>query len=278
MVRTVSKNFTANYANTNNNFRIQNLPRRREAGIEGLPFKLLLNILQRGVPTRLSPYLQQELGPIHERPGFDDKVPLIRAELPTWRSRIKGHDPTGQYPAETFFNIVLPEALGDDRFVMPLILPEAHINDILQVDDSPFNEEQVDFYLPQARLVIEIDGAQHASQQSSDDARDTYLSRHYIETVRLSTSSLGLRNTEFDDALERIVGAVSKSVIIGFYRSHVVEGRMPSDYLEKLIPTSVIRFQVLLLELLLAGSISLSDREWNIELVCWLQSTRGTTR
>ena len=268
MDRTISKNFTANYANTNNNFRIQNLPNRSMAGAEGLPFKLLLNILQRGVPTRLSPYLQQELGPIHERPDFDDKLPLIRDELPTWRSRIKGHDPTGQYPAENFFNTILPEALGKDRFVVSLILPEARINDILQVDESPFNEEQVDFYLPQARLVIEIDGAQHASQRSKDHARDTYLSKHHVETVRLSTSSLRARNTEFDEAMERIVGAVTKSEIIGFYRRQVFQSPLPSDYLQKLIPTSVIRYQVLLLELLLSGSISLSDREWNIELVC----------
>jgi hypothetical protein len=42
--------------------------------------------------------------------------------------------------------------------VQQLICPEVPINFITQSDNEDFQDQVVDFYLPQALLVIEIDG------------------------------------------------------------------------------------------------------------------------
>lgn len=42
----------------------------------------------------------------------------------------------------------------------------------------------LDFYCPQCRLAIELDGSQHLSQQAYDDKRTGYLNENGIEVIR----------------------------------------------------------------------------------------------
>ena len=63
------------------------------------------------------------------------------------------------------------------RFVLQLMQPETRINDILQVDSSPFNEEQVDFYdVVEQELVdsraIEVDASPVLRDFNQDGCTD----------------------------------------------------------------------------------------------------------
>src|SRR5271163_2436159 len=48
----------------------------------------------------------------------------------------------------------------------------------------PIGQRVVDFACPSRKLVIELDGGQHAMQQSLDEARTIELTRHGYRVVR----------------------------------------------------------------------------------------------
>jgi very-short-patch-repair endonuclease len=50
----------------------------------------------------------------------------------------------------------------------------------------------VDFYCPAARLIVEIDGGQHYSEENilKDEARDKFFSNHGIRVLRFSNSDV----------------------------------------------------------------------------------------
>ena len=43
----------------------------------------------------------------------------------------------------------------------------------------------VDFYVPEARLAIEVDGESHRGREAYDTLRDTYLAMHGVRTLRV---------------------------------------------------------------------------------------------
>lgn len=64
------KKYTANYVYTNPNFVIQNLVDGSINQDLNQALCVLKNLLQRGFPTILSKFLQQEIGAIHEEDNF----------------------------------------------------------------------------------------------------------------------------------------------------------------------------------------------------------------
>jgi very-short-patch-repair endonuclease len=52
----------------------------------------------------------------------------------------------------------------------------------------------VDFFAPSARLVVEVDGAQHALRRNADKRRDRALARAGLRVVRVS-AALVMRDT-----------------------------------------------------------------------------------
>ena len=165
------KKFTANYAYTNSNFVIQNLKEGKTEDTDLYAFCCILkNILQRGVPTTMSQFLQKKLGKIHEEANFKEILIYSAKQQQQWHSTIKGGNTN---PARDFFERIIPNEFGEYAFVQSLIIPEIEINDICGYN-AEFVAQQVDFYLPQAKLVIEIDGSQHfnPAQQQLDYRRD----------------------------------------------------------------------------------------------------------
>lgn len=81
----------------------------------------------------------------------------------------------------------------------------------IQVDDQTANGifhelNLVSYILPQAKLVIEIDGQQHKTDQVSrvgDTIRDNYLNGHGITTIRIST--VELRNETYKEKTTEIL-------------------------------------------------------------------------
>ncbi len=260
------KKYSANYANTNHNFVIQNL--------EGVVSKdskyyssicIVKNIIQRGKPTLMSTYLQNRIGTIHKYSDFSVATVLISDEINTWKRIIRGCEDSTYNPAYEFFENVLDEVLGEEcKFIKNLIIPEVLISDITQENKKEFKDQQVDFYLPQAYLVIEIDGIQHQKddkQKSLDKARDQYLTRKGIEVVRISVQEL--KNKEYEK-LYKLRDYVSKHKILTLYKKNF--SCIPKCNNPILQATSVMRYQILVLELLKYGRLSLDAINWEFEL------------
>ena len=269
---------TANYANTNSNFVIQNLHGSRVESEYLGAICILKNILQRGNPTLMSSYLQENLGQIHRAKEFSHPKALISTESVKWSRIIRGDEERDYYPAQQFFEELLPKYLPEYQFIQQLILPEVPINDITQVKVDRYEKEQVDFYLPQAYLVIEIDGHKHAAREFADSKRDEHLRNFGIEVIRITTGDLQQENESFRSAidaiekrLERIIVAEEKRRERGDNNIGVIDyqNSYNKPYLiqeNELKSTAVIRFQILILELIERGKLGFQE-EWNIELL-----------
>jgi ATP-dependent DNA helicase RecQ len=266
------KKYTANYTYTNPNFVIQNLV-ENPIKSDLLPILYVIkNILQRGFPTTLSKNLQSTLGKIHKLDNFDDRFLFATNQTPIWGNTIKGDKDRNYYPAKDFFETIIPNEFGEYSFVQSLIIPEIEINEITGEDNRNFINQQVDFYLPQAKLVIEIDGQQHKTDEVtrvSDATRDNYLLMQGITTIRIDT--VELRNGNYKEKVNLILEHLSRfDKLLTFYKNaceKIEENQMSETEIRtKLLPTAIIRFQILLIELLTHKYLSLSEN-WNFNIL-----------
>lgn len=269
--------YTANYSYSNPNFVIQNLTGQRIDN-EYLPaICILKNILQRGRPTMLSKFLQENVGSIHKTDDFEKPYPLISKEPPNWE-RVNRGDVKGNYfPAKKFIEKLIPKYLADYRFIQQLIIPEIPINEITQVEVDEFANQQVDFYLPQAYLIIEIDGSQHDRNIHQDIIRDKHTAKYGIKTIRIRTADLEAENESFKKAITEIKERIEKVIIrqeirrqsdpvfisIDDYKAAFANGiDLTNPYYKA---TAIVRFQILVLELLERGLLNFEE-EWKFEL------------
>jgi len=266
------KKYTANYTYTNPNFVIQNLV-TNQTNADLLPtLYVLKNILQRGFPTTLSKYLQSELGAIHKLDNFEERFLFATNQPPVWKDTIKGDRESNYYPAKDFFEIIIPNEFDEFSFIQSLLIPEIEINEITGVDDKNFINQQVDFYLPQAKLVIEIDGQQHKLDEVtrvSDSKRDNYLSGKGITTIRIATKEL--QNGTYKAKIETILKHIERfEKLLNFYKNaceKIETNQMSQEEITtKLLPTAIIRFQVLLIELLTHKYLTF-DEDWNFNIL-----------
>ena len=266
------KKYTANYTYTNPNFVIQNLV-ENPIKSDLLPILYVIkNILQRGFPTTLSKNLQNELGVIHKLDNFEERFLFATKKTPIWSNTIKGDPIRNYYPAKDFFETIIPNEFGDYSFVQSLIIPEIEINEITGEDNRNFINQQVDFYLPQAKLVIEIDGQQHKSDEVtrvSDATRDNHLLAQGVTTIRIDT--VELRNGNYKAKVKLILEHLSRfEKLLNFYKNaceKIEENKMSETEIKtKLLPTAIIRFQVLLIELLTHNYLSLNEN-WNFNIL-----------
>ncbi len=269
------KKYTANYAYTNHNFVIQNLPQEITQTEHFPAICILKNILQRATPTHLSKYLQERLGAIHKDPDFSKPYPLISSHSPKWERIIRGDIKNNNYPAKSFFETAIPKHFPEFPYMQQLIIPEVPLNHITQQAVDEFAAQQVDFYLPQAFLVIEIDGYQH--DEVRDNLRDDYLSKYGIMTVRITTTEVETENNHFLSKVASIKQRINNVMFdqntiqseqadfISFedYRLACTNLNLSSNQYYK--ATSIIRFQILLLELLLSGKLSFNN-SWSLSL------------
>jgi hypothetical protein len=100
---------TANYSYSNNNFVFQNLKTTTNKPDFFQAICFLKNILQRGKPTRLSKFLQEQLGEIYEYDEYKNFIPLISNEKPVWNNLIRGDVFNNNFPAKIFFDILIPK-------------------------------------------------------------------------------------------------------------------------------------------------------------------------
>mgnify|MGYP001321879177 CR=1 FL=1 len=266
---------SANYSYTNHNFVIQNLDEEQIAN-EYLPAVCIAkNILQRGKPTLMSSFLQDKIGALHNEEDFASPKALVDNSPPNWQRIIRGDVKNNYFPAKKFFYEFLPKYFPDHLYLQQLILPEVPINEITQVYVDEFAEQQVDFYLPQAFLIIEIDGSSHDSKV--DGERDAHTTKYGIKTVRIKTKDLEAENDDFlagiheiRDRIEKVSASQVKRkkkeksfISLNDYKAAFENTDLSKrDYLA----TAIIRFQLTVLSLLETGYLSLGDDEWLFEI------------
>ncbi|MDX2001798.1 MAG: DEAD/DEAH box helicase [Chitinophagales bacterium] len=267
------RKYTANYTYTNPNFVIQNLI-TNQTNADLLPILCVAkNILQRGFPTMLSKYLQSELGEIHKLDNFNERFLFATNHTPVWNDTIKGDKEQNYYPAKDFFQKIIPTAFGKYSFIQSILIPEIEINEIVGEDDRNFINQQVDFYLPQAKLVIEIDGQQHKLDEVtriSDATRDNYLLNKGITTIRISTKEL--KSGSYVAKIEAIQNHLERyEKLLNFYKEacqKIEENKISEEEINtKLLPTAVIRFQILIIELLTYNYLTFGE-DWNFNILC----------
>lgn len=267
------KKYSANYSYTNHNFVIQNLTCNSKNSDYLSAILIIKNIIQRGRPTLMSQYLQSIYGSVHKEVEFFKKpFVLINQSSLEWKNTIKGDEDKNYFPAKIFLEERISEDLSDFEFIKQLIIPEIEINHITQRNDENFKHQCVDFFLPQANLVIEIDGQQHKEEVGRviDSIRDNHLSLSKVLTVRIDTKDLESKNEIYFDKIEQIKSQLDKySKFLNLYKSNfeLSYAEISEDIKKtKLLPTAIIRFQVLILELLESGVINFEDEKWFLEV------------
>lgn len=261
--------FTGNYSITNNNFVIQNVDKRtKNKKSKYFPLICVIkNILFRGLPSNPSKYLKDNLGEISLERGFK----IISKEPNVWHNTIKGDDKRRFYPAKEFIYDILPNNLRELEFITRLMIPEVLINEITGTNQEGFESQQVDFYLPQAKLVVEIDGQQHKHDdinRINDVERNEHLNKYGIKTVRIDTKDLynqqildkklnEIKNrcTQFYDKLKEYELEYSKEKFTNEEKKHI-------EY------SVVLRLQILILSLLEYGVIELENPDWKFNIKC----------
>lgn len=279
--------YTADYANCNHNFVIQNLKKNKDTASDLATIAVLKNILQRGVPTLLSRDLQKKIDPdllLNKNPSFH---PLIDRESPVWSRTIKGAAESSNNPAEKFFNELIPKYLKEYGFVNQLIRPEVLINDITQEESDEFAEQKVDFYLSQVLLVVEIDGKQHEKQEYKDKKRDNHLyKKRSIKTIRIKAGDVKEENSNLLSKMDQIYRYLKHKAALqdkekienplcqslNTYKIYYEVQKTSSDRWEasntylSYKSSAIIRFQILVLELLENGMIEMGKKS-AIELI-----------
>ncbi len=283
------KKYTANYSYTNPNFVIQNLV-TNQTNADLLPILYVLkNILQRGFPTTLSKYLQSQLGKVHKLDNFKERFLFATNQTPVWIDTIKG-DENKQFPptkiefegtviethnpARFFFEKLLPKYLDEYAFVQTQILPEVFITEIVETENEGFINQQVDFYFPQAKLVIEIDGFHHDLDpvvKHLDKERDTFLTAKGFKTIRITTKELA--NADYIKKIELIKEHIQLPSFSGLIKNYkkscekIEKNQMSEVEIKtKLLPTAIIRFQILLIELLTHKYLTF-DEDWKFNIL-----------
>jgi very-short-patch-repair endonuclease len=65
-----------------------------------------------------------------------------------------------------------------------------------------------DFFCPEARLIVEIDGSQHADELASDESRTEFLRKAGYDVLRFWNHEI---SSEIDSVVQRIADALKSS-------------------------------------------------------------------
>ena len=221
----------------------------------------------------MSNYLKSQIGEIYLDEKFSNRLILIDRVLPNWLDTIKGDKENNYYPAKDFFDKDIVTYLDKYMFIQQLIIPEVPFSEMVEDVVDEFRNQQVDFYLPQAKLVIEIDGQQHKHEdvtRSNDGYRDEYLNKHQIKTIRIDSRDLQNKNMKFTSLIEEIGDRLKQyNVLLSYYGKYYNNPELyETDFNKKVLrATAVIRFQVTILSLLQKGIINLKDNVWNFNIL-----------
>jgi ATP-dependent DNA helicase RecQ len=195
----------------------------------------------------------------------------------------------GSQYEEGFLFSIIPKYLGQ-HFVQ-LIEPQRNFESILRFATDvqegferyltgaidSFSAQHVDFAIElpysingKKGLIIEIDGSQHqeTAQQQLDNLRDdAAIKANWEKTVRIKT-------TDFQDispALSSIKQFVDNEYFVSIhenYQNPLYSQELGLDAMQfALSPFAIARIHKTVLQWLVAGHLSLKDKEWNIAII-----------
>ena len=179
------------------NFAAKNLGGERGDTPEAI--KSLIAMLERGAPTKPSHFILRRVEADCGRKITAGLLSLsehyVGDEELIWKDIILGDDERQYYPAREFHSRILDEHLPEFSFIRNIMLPECPIGWIVDGVEQVSKlsaAERVDFYLPEARLVVEIDGQSHKkqSQKTRDQVRDLIIKQTSVKVVRIQTSQI----------------------------------------------------------------------------------------
>ncbi|MGL4758272.1 MAG: endonuclease domain-containing protein [Patescibacteria group bacterium] len=82
-------------------------------------------------------------------------------------------------------NMTLPE-----RILWFQILKSRKLNNLKFIKQKVISKYIVDFYCPELKLIIELDGLTHESSSEQDRIRDNYLSQNGYQIIRIKNSDI----------------------------------------------------------------------------------------
>lgn len=260
-----SRRYTSGYLRTNRHFVLQNLPPRRECDGWTPLLKVALNLLQRGSPTPVPAGLKSALVAKQDEAECLDALLSLPDKPPVWRHTIRGYDKAARFPAQDFFDRHLLDALGENSAALWLVQPETLVTDILGNDHEIYREQQVDFYVPDAGLVIEIDGKQHdlPGQARKDLERVQFLKRYGIRTERITARQITdpqQCRACAQHVAEQILASPRVKAVLSANRV-ASPNKRPAEQL-----IAAFRLQVTGIEMLLRGQLDPTAPEWRIQI------------
>lgn len=259
--------YSASYTNSLHSFKIMGLPEGECKDNTLMSFTcIIMNILQRSRVVRPSAFLKGQLGEIQSH-NPEYAYINMNAPLPVWDATIKGAN-NGDNPAHGFF---YDEELWERFFpeyswVRYLLIPEASIETILEDNSGAWESQTVDFYLPAAKLVMEIDGGQHFSdlnQRMLDKRRNNALYKKGVDVIRIPTWTLRDSFTGFEPYAEQILDKFEKTKIKELYLESAGQSEQIADLVKY---EKVIRYQFTLLSLIQRGAISFNQKVWQFDI------------
>jgi len=250
--------YNSGYAKVNNHFVIKNVSYKTSRTADNPLLSIIQNFIVRGNPTIATPFLRKKLhlkrSYLHEM----DDVRFIHS-LPTdWSHSIRGDDMNQSYPALTLYED-LRQIYKQKSFLADLFIAECPINHI--IPDSNFEKQEVDFYSPLLKLVIEVDGIHHEDrqQQKLDQERDKFLSKYGINVIRVSTTQI--KNKDYRNLILKLRENYYKHESkIKLYEKYLEN---PSLYQLHYQLTEIYRFQMLVIELVKGEHLLFSDKQWD---------------
>lgn len=259
------KKFTASYCHSNLNFIITNLPSNQKETTYTNIIRIIQNMIMRGAPTIASEFLRSELKLDRDYLDKEEKVKKVKfisKENLNWTKTIKGDVSHDDYPADQFYND-LGSILNNVGFIRNLAIAECPISEILPEVKQAFQKQQVDFYIPLLKTVIEVDGSHHENQKVLDKKRDKAFERAGINVIRINTQEIRNRDYEQFKVEFRKIYKTNREKINQYQKYLAIN---PKDYEVQINLTSIARFQVFILELLDRGVISFDKKPWNFNV------------
>ncbi|WMJ22923.1 RecQ family ATP-dependent DNA helicase [Paludicola sp. MB14-C6] len=257
--------FSASYGKSKSNFVIQNLDYPIVQDNYYGVYCVLKNILQRGSVTKPSQYLKSNLTLSESLYNKDcPAIYFISEENSKWNNVVKGDGERNYNPALYFLETIIPNYFKEYAFVQNLILPEALVTDIIPENSESFIGQQVDFYIAQAKLVIEIDGYQHneSIQKRRDNERDVFLIKNGIKIVRIPTKAIRIIDDNLQSHIKDIISALRSSVEISAYKEAYEDSNYYKQNKARIQYDMIMRFQLMLIQLLQTGKLDLSQKNW----------------
>ncbi|WP_044640706.1 RecQ family ATP-dependent DNA helicase [Risungbinella massiliensis] len=250
--------YNSGYAKVNNHFVIKNLSNDASRTVDNPILSIIQNLIVRGNPTIATPFLREKLqlkrSYLHEM----DNIRIIQSISSDWGRSIRGDDVNQSYPALTFYED-LHQIFKQNSFLADLFIAECPITKI--IPNRKFEKQQVDFYSPLLKLVIEVDGSSHKDreQKKLDQSRDRFFKKNGIDVIRIST--VQIKNKDYSDLTSKLREVYKKHRLkIKLFEKYLIN---PSSYQLHYKLTEIYRFQVLIIELIKGERLRFSDKQWD---------------